>query len=86
MSWMSELFRRSADGEAIRVLGIVASRAVYSDPDVKERVEVRIKVEGGYKLTLDMNITQCTTLIQQLTAAHDAINPPLRSQLGGTRN
>ena len=83
MTWLSQLFKRTDAGESIRAKKVLASRAVYTDQDVKERVEVKVEVEDGHTLILDLNTSQVVVLIRNLTAAYEAINPPLRADTRG---
>lgn len=72
-------FRKGAQGTAIRAQHIEAVRAMYNEGDGTERVELHIRVEGDQeRLILDLSTKQVADLIRQMTAAHDAIHPPLR--------
>lgn len=62
--------------ETLRVEKLQASRAKYHDTDI-QRVEVKLKTEGNGLLTLDMSTDQAHALIIQMTAAYNAIRPPL---------
>lgn len=84
MSWLRDLLQKSDAGGTIRVTKIGASRALFTGPDIKERVEVRLEIEDGHTLVLDLNIDQCFHLITGLSAVYTAVNPPLRPDLRGT--
>lgn len=63
--------------ESTLVKKIRATRAVYLGPD-QEEVNVEFVNEEGEKLTLRINPKQVPGLIGDLSAAYEAINPPLR--------
>ena len=86
MTWLFEIFGKGEAGETIRILDIEASRAVYHGSDVKERIELRLKIEGGHKLTLDLDSALARKLLTQVTSSYEAIHPNLRPDLRGTGN
>lgn len=64
--------------ESLRIKKIRASRAVFVNQDVQE-VEIQFVTEDGERLDLQMPSRLAPALIQELTIAYQAINPPLRS-------
>lgn len=58
---------------------IRATRAMYIDEDT-QRVELTIDTSDNYRVTITMTPNQSRKLIEQLTQAYHAINPPLRTR------
>jgi len=56
---------------------IRAVRAKYVDPDHNE-INIDFVNEAGAQLTLRLKPEQARTLINELSNAYEAINPPLR--------
>lgn len=67
--------RRSTEDTHVR--NIRAVRAMYIGPDQQE-VNVTFRNEANDILTLRLTPQQTYTLINELQAAYEAINPPLR--------
>jgi hypothetical protein len=64
--------------ESAKVRQIRASRIKYIDPDHSEvHIEFRAEDKSLPSLVLELTPTQTRALIGDLTAAYDAINPPL---------
>lgn len=73
---MAELWWNRRPKMNIPVERVKASRAIYISPDV-QKIEMEVWADGQ-SLVLDMTSKQAAELIQQLSAAYMAINPPLR--------
>lgn len=67
--------------EALPVSKVRASRARYISPDI-QRVEIEFEVDEG-RLTLDLHPSQALQLINELSSAYTAINPPLPPRARG---
>lgn len=63
--------------EATRVKKIRGVRAKYINPDHNE-VNIDFVNEAGEQLTLQLTPDQARGLIGDMSAAYEAINPPLR--------
>lgn len=72
-----KLFRK--ERQSLRVKKIRAARAVFLDQDVQE-MEIEFETEEGDRLTLQFMPRLAPGLIQELTGAYEAINPPLSRQ------
>lgn len=67
---------KSKHGESTPVTDIKAARALYIGPD-SQRIDLEMKVDGE-RLVLELGVMQAQALIQQLSTAYLAINPPLK--------
>lgn len=73
---MMKIFGRNR--ESLRIKKVRASRAVFINQDVQE-VEINLITEDGERLDLQLPSRLVPGLIQGLSIAYTAINPPLRS-------
>lgn len=71
---MRRLFGRKS--ETFPVKRIRGSRAMYVTDEI-QRVELKIELENGETIRVDMTPKQCHELVYSLTAAYDAIHPPI---------
>lgn len=69
-----KLFGR--EREMLRVKKAKSSRAVYVDTDI-QRVEIKLLVEDGQFLTLDMDLDTVHTMVIELSNAYSACRPGL---------
>lgn len=68
-------------GIALPVKNIVSSRAVYQSEEI-QRVELKLTLESGDTLILEMTPLLCRKTIEELKIAYLAINPPLTGGQG----
>lgn len=61
---------------AYRVREVIASRALYESEEI-QRVEVKLELETGDKLTIELLPRQAHKLIVQMTSAYEAIHPQI---------
>lgn len=71
---MRKLFGRSK--EVFPVSRIVATRALYVSDEI-QRIEMKIELEIGETILVDMTPKQGHTLIRQLESSYNAIHPPI---------
>lgn len=65
--------------ETLKIKKVRACRAVYQLHQEHEEIEIELHTEDGEKLTLQLPFRLAPQLVQQLTIAHEAINPPMRT-------
>lgn len=69
--------RQVLDLDGSDILKIGAARALLLAPDQHE-IEITLELRGGAKLRLRLRPRLAAKLVQELSIAYEAINPPLR--------
>lgn len=65
--------------QSLRIKRMRACRALFMNGEGTEEIEIQLITDDGEKLDLQVPYRLAPGLIQQLTSAHEAISPPVRS-------
>jgi hypothetical protein len=68
--------RRRIELDGSEIVKIGAARALLLEPDLNE-IEITLQLRGKINLRLRLRPRLARKLIQELTIAYEAINPPL---------
>ena len=68
--------------ESLRIGGVKASRALFENHVGNQEVHIELVTEEGDILTLQIPPHHIPKLVMELSNAYEAINPPLRRNMG----